>query len=281
MNGITGVKNNSLIHGSPSPLSKDIKILSVATFTLAVITVLFGIAATIAMVAIAPFLCTSVLIVGLWVCSVATTALAIAFAVTDAKEKTSKRVVEESKVDQAKEIAQRRLSENAFAVIDYPKNRWDLVIIELKMWQIRMERMPKKGSEEILSVYKDDIELILNKLIRANSNATEAGEGDRWDSVLVSYENKKYQAIALYNSRNNRLAYLITNIDNLSLDTNKNLTHGSASLINHLIELSKEVRRDLTLSSTKTAIPFYEKLGFKRISDEPLEGPVPMIYKVS
>jgi predicted GNAT family N-acyltransferase len=51
--------------------------------------------------------------------------------------------------------------------------------------------------------------------------------------------------------------------------------------MDRLIQRSKEEGRDLTLSSTKTAILFYEKLGFKRISDEHLEDPVPMIYKVS
>jgi len=164
----------------------------------------------------------------------------------------------------------------------------DITIRTLQLWEHQKNQILRQLSEDdpnlsLINDYSTIIRSIINELQSAGQNNPEPTGGERWDRIVkYSDATGKLQLIALYNSIDNKLAYLITNIDNLRLDTNKNQTRGNArTLINHLIELSKEVRRDLTLSSTKTAIPFYEKLGFKRISDGPLEGPVPMIYKVS
>ena len=212
-------RSPSVIQGSPSPLSKDIKILPVAIFTVAAITVLFAIATTIAILATAPFLCTCVLIAGLGVFFVATTALTIAFLVTNAKEKNSKRVVDESQVDES-QVDELELK------LDLEQS--DITIRTLQLWEQQKNQILGQLSKDdpnlsLINDYSTVIRSIINELQSAAQNNPEPTGGEPWDRIFRYFDaTDRLQLIALYNSTNNRLAYLITNINNLGLAINKN-----------------------------------------------------------
>lgn len=108
---------------------------------------------------------------------------------------------------------------------------------------------------------------------------------EKWDRVFVVFDtSNKPQSIALYDSTTNHLSLLVTDPNNLQDPTNQNQVRGTAKKIMTLLqEFSNYIDRDLTLSSTGTAVPFYEHLGFERDLTIPIEEgmAIPMIYKVS
>jgi hypothetical protein len=232
-------RSPSVIQGSPSPLSKDIKILPVAIFTVAAITVLFAIATTIAILATAPFLCTCVLIAGLGVFFVATTALTIAFLVTNAKEKNSKRVVDESQVDESQvdesqvdesQVDESQVDESQVDELELKLDleQSDITIRTLQLWEQQKNQILGQLSKDdpnlsLINDYSTVIRSIINELQSAAQNNPEPTGGEPWDRIFRYFDaTDRLQLIALYNSTNNRLAYLITNINNLGLAINKN-----------------------------------------------------------
>jgi hypothetical protein len=104
-----------------------------------------------------------------------------------------------------------------------------------------------------------------------------------WDTLYV-YEDasKGVQAIALYDKKSNKLAYIATHPNNIKHPANPLRVRGSGSAImTHLIAMSKLNKRPIRLNATQTAVGFYEKLGFvNEVSHRnPYSSVTPMIYR--
>lgn len=100
-----------------------------------------------------------------------------------------------------------------------------------------------------------------------------------FDTFVISKIGDKVQSIGFYNSRNNELAYLVTNPDNNNHPINKDcrVRGAGTSVVSYLI--GKD-RRPFILDAVRKAVPFYQRLGFVAdITRLPHErGEIPMIH---
>ena len=146
--------------------------------------------------------------------------------------------------------------------------------------QDNFDSMPGRLFREhmtICSSMEEAIQLHIEDNQEDNQAEIIRSQQESWDTVLLYSIDKNPQSIALYDSKVNKLGYLVTHPDNLKDPSNKNPVSGGArKIMEYLIKRSIEKGEDLKLHSFNTSLGFYEKCGFKRASPDSND----MVYQV-
>ncbi len=104
---------------------------------------------------------------------------------------------------------------------------------------------------------------------------------ENWDKLLIcSDQEENIQSMALFDSKTNTLAYLVTSVENIRHSFNIQQTRGSGSkIMNYLIKQSIRNKRELFLSAVSSAVSFYKQFGFKENGPNIRGETLPMIYR--
>jgi hypothetical protein len=108
---------------------------------------------------------------------------------------------------------------------------------------------------------------ITSKLFPAPEEET---SDETWDSIFVCYarEQKNIEGIALFSKKTGYLKAIISNPANLKHplnDASQKISGVGTAIIRKLAGECVAINAPLTLNAYKTAIPFYQRLGFEEV----------------
>ncbi len=156
------------------------------------------------------------------------------------------------------------LSSGNSTVHEAELEKWPALSRIAKIWsntsRDRLDTLRRRGALNAHPTFENSLyicESISNQLITPEKERPRGS--DPWDTTLICEdEHRQLQAIALFDKRSNTLAYIATNPENISHDTNRTQVRGAATQI--LLHLAKETLQNgsaLKLKSVDDALHFY------------------------